>query len=149
MVGFAQIPETGVHLASLSDGTRMIPLLFQGLAWIDTRSHEIVRLQIDLLSSPPHAQLQKETTQIEFAPVHLPQTTATFMLPQRVVVDAWQDVSVLPASSAGQESTRPAPRRGGIEPGSGSQDSMRHCRNIHTYSDYKLFRVNSRIGPAS
>lgn len=149
VVGFAQIPGGSVYLSSFNDGSRTIPLLFQGLAWFDSSSHEILRLQSDLLAPPPHAPLVKQTTQIDFAPVHLLETPATFMLPQKVVVDAWQVVTAMPAPAGGTESTMGAPRRGAIEAGSGEKEYRLHCRSIHSYSDYKLSSEGSHSGPTS
>jgi hypothetical protein len=145
VVGFAQVPEQNLRLANFHDGERTIPLLFQGLAWIDRRTHEVLRLQTDLLAPPPHTTLQRETTRIDYAPVRLPEITGAVVLPDKVVVDMWQYVNVL----------RKVNRTGGVvgrhavitEPSSSDEPYLQHCRNIHNYSDYKLFRVESHIGP--
>lgn len=113
VVGFAQTPGGNLVMAHFSVGDRTVQVLFQGLAWIDAGSHEVVRLQTDLLAPPPKVGLQRESTRIDFAPIHLADTSAAVWLPTRVWVDAWRN-SV-------------------------------HCRTVHKYSDYKLFRVESRI----
>jgi hypothetical protein len=144
VVGFAQIPEGNLCLANFYDGKRTSPLLFQGLAWIDRRTHEILRIQTDLLAPPPHTSLQGETTRIDYVPVQLPQMSAAVVLPNKVVVDMWQHVNVVKQAPVSA---------GGIHHGVIVEDPsvdgqyVQHCRNIHNYSDYKLFRVESRIGP--
>jgi hypothetical protein len=145
VVGFAEIPEENLRLANYHDGPRVIPLLFQGLAWIDARSHEILRLQTDLLAPPPGAKLRRESTVIDYSPVLLAETPAPFLLPRRVIVDVWQKVDNWPG---GNSRTSLHSRRGTVaEDTTGTEHNMLHCRNIHTYSDYKLFRVESRIKP--
>jgi len=146
VVGFAEIPEENLRLANYHDGPRIIPLLFQGLAWIDARSHEILRLQTDLLAPPPNSILRRESTLIDYAPVFLPETSSPFLLPSRVVVDVWQGVVVWKRGGAGGATTR-GHREEIFEDSNGAGLSVQHCRNIHTYSDYKLFRVESRIKP--
>jgi hypothetical protein len=89
-------------------------LLVQGLAWIDATSHEMLRIQTDLLAPRPDMGLEKMTTVIEFSSVRLPETTARFQLPTKAVVDVTLD----------------GPK----------------FQSIHEYSDFKLFRVESRIG---
>jgi hypothetical protein len=145
VVGFAQVPEQNLRLANFHDGERTIPLLFQGLAWIDRRTHEVLRLQTDLLAPPPHTSLKRETTRIDYAPVHLPEITGAVVLPEKVVVDMWQYVNVLKkVNSMGAAGGHHAVI---TEPSSDNEPYLKHCRNIHNYSDYKLFRVESHIGP--
>jgi len=146
VVGFAQRPDKYLRIANFHDGARTIPLLFQGLAWIDARSHEILRMQTDLLAPPPGAKLLRETTQIDFAPVHLPEITTAFVLPKRVIVDVWQKSDVWHQGTSVAGPTR-GHRAQAAEDTTGSAQTTLHCRNIHTYSDYKLFRVESRIRP--
>jgi hypothetical protein len=148
VVGFAQIPEKNLHLANFSDGVRTVPIFFQGLAWIDARTYEILRMQTDLVAPPPGKKLLRETTQIEYAPVHLPEVSTALVLPHKVIVDVWQNsvTERMPTLSPGPTHSV---HREAVSDGTGSGQTTLHCRNIHTYSDYKLFRVNSRIGPAS
>jgi hypothetical protein len=135
VVGFAETPEGNLRLAKVQEGMRTISFPLQGLAWIDAHSHEILRIQTDLLAPPPHTHLRRMTTEVDYALVRFPETTSTFVLPRKAVVDVWQK------GSAGVASSR--------EPGEGINEghALLHYRNIHEYSDYKLFRVKSRIGP--
>lgn len=146
VLGFAQRPDKYLRMANFHDGPRTIPLLFQGLAWIDARSHEILHMQTDLLAPPPGEKLLRETTRIDFAPVHLPEITAAFVLPKRVIVEVWQKSDVWHQGVAGTGSTS-GHRAQVAGDTTGSAQTTLHCRNIHNYSDYKLFRTESRIGP--
>ena len=78
------------------------------------------RIQTWLLAPRPDVGLQAETTLVDYGDVHLPEVSTTLRLPTTVVV-----TTVM-------------------------LDVLRHphqLRNVHRYSDYKLFRVESRIGP--
>lgn len=114
VVGFAEIPGKYPRPSELRHGSAVVPLVVQGLAWIDVTNHQILRIETYLLA-PPEAGLERETTQIEFSAIQLRQASTPFWLPTEVVVDVWLD--------------------------------HRHFRNIHRYSDFKLFRVETRIGP--
>jgi hypothetical protein len=80
----------------------------------------------------------KESTLIEYARMHFPETTSAFFLPKKVEVDVWQ--STLAWTTGVATSTA----RGNY-PGAASGEAKTHFRNIYTYSDYKLFRVESHI----
>lgn len=144
VVGFAQNPDARMTLASFSDGKRAVQTLLQGLAWIDPGSHEILRLRTVLLAPPPGANLAKETTLVDYSPVQLSETSAAIVLPRKVVADLWLSVDTH-ADLMDDPCFRVAkgfflPQHRGTE--------VRHFRNTHVYSDYKLFRVESRIGAA-
>ena len=142
VVGFAQNPEAKITLASFSDGKRAAQTLLQGLAWIDRDRHEILRLRTDLLAPPPGSHLAKETTVVDYSPVQLSETSAATVLPRKVVVDLWLRVD---AQADPMDNACFLVAKGYFLPQQcGTQ--VRHFRNTHLYSDYKLFRVESRIG---
>lgn len=114
VVGFAQTPDGDPTVSVLRLRNKTAGLLLQGLAWIDATSHQMLRIQTDLLAPRPDVGLEVLTTEIDFRDIQLAETPATFRLPSRVTIDLW---------TGGQ-----------------------HFRNIHEYSDFKLFRVESRIG---
>ncbi len=115
VVGFTEIPGRYPQPTEFRRGNAVVPLFLQGIAWIDAKTYQILRIQTYALPPPPGVSLEKETTRIEFSAIPLREATA-FWLPTTVVVDVWLD--------------------------------HRHFRNIHTYSNFKLFRVETRIGPA-
>ena len=78
------------------------------------------RIQTWLLAPRPDVGLQAQTTLVDYGAVHLPEISTTLRLPTTVTV-----TTVM-------------------------LDVLHHphqLRNVHRYSDYKLFRVESRIGP--
>jgi hypothetical protein len=60
--------------------------LSQGLAWVDSESYEITRLRTDLLMPLSQLKLERETTEIDFAPVHLKGIGEGFSVPRQVTV---------------------------------------------------------------
>jgi hypothetical protein len=136
VIGFAQVPANGFHLAEFFNGKRAIPLFFQGLAWIDARTHDIVRMQTDLLAPPPGQQLVRETTDVDFAVVHLPAREIGFVLPQKVVVDMWQNPVATRLESMSGEATRSVRHQISEDSNEGPQTTL-HCHSVYTYSSYK------------
>jgi VWFA-related protein len=94
VVAFAQRPETAGILSRLelqSGPIRSAVVLVQGIAWIDQRSFQIVQLITNLLKSRDDLGLNRESTQIRFAPVHFTKASTDFWLPIEVVVTLeWQ-----------------------------------------------------------
>ena len=86
VVAFAQYPGKA-RLAGdfLVNGTPL-SFYFQGLAWIDAGTYEIVRMRQDLLTSLPKIHLERETTEIDFGAVRFKKFPEEFWLPQRVLV---------------------------------------------------------------
>jgi len=58
----------------------------QGLAYIDSKSCEILRLRTDLLKLLPGLNLERETTHFAFGEVHFREMSMGFRLPQHVTV---------------------------------------------------------------
>jgi hypothetical protein len=84
VIGFAQIPgaveSPGIFL---SDG-KPVPMLLQGIAWVDQSDFRIVRLRTDLLASLPEVLVQRGTANILFGAVKIPTLDLTLWLPQSV-----------------------------------------------------------------
>jgi len=121
VVGFAEIPGAygGPTVYSLKN--RDVALLVQGLTWIDATTYEILRIQTWMMAARPDVGLQAQTTLVDYGAVHLPEVATTLRLPTTVsVTTVMLDVLARP----------------------------HQFRNVHRYSDFKLFRVESRIGPA-
>jgi hypothetical protein len=119
VVGFAEIPGKYCCPTKYGFKDREVTLIVQGLAWIDATTYQILRIQTQLVVPQLEAGLERQTTRIDYSAIQLPETSTAFWLPTRVVVDIW---------------IRQGVRRVRI-------------RNIHRYSHYKLFRVESRISP--
>jgi tetratricopeptide (TPR) repeat protein len=86
VVGFAQYPGKARIAGGFRVNGEPKSTYFQGLAWIDTGSYEIVRLRQDLLSPLPEIRLERQSTEIDFGAVRFKAIAAEFWLPQRVSV---------------------------------------------------------------
>jgi hypothetical protein len=109
VVAFAQRPETARTAERfIADGASAV-VLFQGVAWIDPTTFQIVRLRSDLLTPQAKVRLQRQTTEIQFVQVAFKQVAVALWLPQQVTVTVdWRG---------------------------------RTLRNLHRYSDFRLFNV--------
>jgi len=114
VVGFVEIPGKYPWPTELSHGNAVAPLCLQGLAWIDTTTYQVMRIETFLVAPPPDGDLESETTQVEFSEIQLHRTAALW-LPTEVMVDVWVH--------------------------------HHHLRNVHRYSQFKLFEVETRIRP--
>ena len=61
-------------------------MMYQGLAWIDPQSHQIVRMRTDLLAPRMDVLLARQTTEILYREVHFSSSPQAFWLPCEVVV---------------------------------------------------------------
>ncbi|MGD0697754.1 MAG: hypothetical protein ABSB82_23305 [Terriglobia bacterium] len=86
VVAFAQYPGKARLAGDFRVNGAPLSFYFQGLAWIDTGTYEIVRLRQDLLAPLPKIHLERETTEIDLGAVRFKKFTAEFWLPQRVSV---------------------------------------------------------------
>jgi len=120
VVGFAEIPGEYGGPAEFGLKNHEVALLVQGLAWIDRTTYDILRIRTWLLAPRPDVGLEALVTLVEYAAVRLPEISTTFRLPATVIVTTVM-VDVL--------------------------HDRHQFRNVHRYSDYKLFRVESRISP--
>jgi hypothetical protein len=111
ILAFAQRPGLARVMDFLSNVVPL-PLLKQGIIWIDSASYQIVRMQTDLLVPQTQIGLTRNTVEIEYAPVHFASSDQTLRLPSKVLVTV--------------------NFRGSI------------YTNRHEYSDYKLFRIETK-----
>jgi hypothetical protein len=84
VIGFAQIPGSTESPSRIQAGSDSIPMLLQGIAWVDQSDFRIVRLRTDLLAPQPEIQVRKQTANILFGPVHIAQFDSELWLPQAV-----------------------------------------------------------------
>ena len=88
VVAFAQIPgSVNVPMMTMNAG-KIIPILFQGVAWVDQEDFRIIQLRTDILAPQQEAGLQKETAKILFGPVDIARLNLELWLPMGVDVSA-------------------------------------------------------------
>jgi hypothetical protein len=86
IVAFAQRPAESRIYGSFQIGNVSRQTYFQGLAWVDASTYQIVRLTTDLLTPMPQVKLNKERTDIEFSEVQFTKAKQAFWLPRQVTV---------------------------------------------------------------
>jgi tetratricopeptide (TPR) repeat protein len=86
VVAFAQIPMKAALVGRFTIGKHSAPTFQQGLAWIDTKNYQIVRLLTDLLKPLPEVRLSKEAIRIDYQEVYFKQLAQTLWLPKDVTV---------------------------------------------------------------
>jgi tetratricopeptide (TPR) repeat protein len=62
------------------------PVALKGRAWIDAESHQIVRLETDLIAPLPEIRLVADRTAIEYGPVHFRERNVNMWLPSTAEV---------------------------------------------------------------
>jgi len=86
VIAFAQQPgKARVYGIFKFRETRMMTFS-QGLAWVDGKSYEILRLRTDLLAPLSEVKLERETTEIAFGDVQFKSIGKGFSLPRHVTV---------------------------------------------------------------
>lgn len=86
VVTFAQRPERGRDAQILTFGSQHGMAFMQGVAWIDAKAYEIVRLRTDILRETGDVDLRQETTEVEYAPVNFQQSNQQVWVPKEVTV---------------------------------------------------------------
>jgi hypothetical protein len=71
VLGFAQTPGRVEFPGEIVVDSESIPMLLQGIAWIDQSDFRIVRLRTDLLAPLPLILVEKQTANIVFGPVRI------------------------------------------------------------------------------
>ena len=86
LVAFAQRPGWATIVGHVVENGRAAVILYQGIAWIDVPTSQIVRMRADMLAPRWDIGLRQQTTEIEFGEVRLPGEVTPLWLPQTVVV---------------------------------------------------------------
>jgi len=86
LVAFAQQPAKARLSGTFKSGGVSLTTFTQGLAWIDSHSHQIIRLRTDLLRPLPEVNLEGQTTEIAYGEVHFKGITEGFWVPKEVTV---------------------------------------------------------------
>jgi hypothetical protein len=86
VLGFAQVPGSVEAPGVVVVDSQSIPMLLQGVAWIDQSDFRIVRLRTDLLAPLPLILLEKQTANIVFGAVRIASLDAELWLPKSVAL---------------------------------------------------------------
>jgi hypothetical protein len=86
VVAFAQQPGMARLPGRISFGEVTLLVLRQGIAWIDSSTYQVLRMQTDLLASKEQIDPKRETTEIEFQEVRFKKAPQALWLPRQVVV---------------------------------------------------------------
>jgi hypothetical protein len=139
VVAFAQRPGWAELVGRLEAVGKSAVILLQGLAWIDGATYQIIRMRTDLLAPRTDVGLKRETTEIVYTGVQFPDVPGTLWLPREVTVTSEWDSGIKASTSRRSPATlRPVVPAGGDWNG-------RTYRNVHRYSDYKLFGAMSKL----
>lgn len=84
VLGFAQTPGSVESPGEIVVNNESIPMLLQGIAWVDQSDFRIVRLRTDLLAPLPLILVEKQTANILFGPVHIADLATELWLPKAV-----------------------------------------------------------------
>jgi VWFA-related protein len=94
VVGFVQIPSQVKLPGKYKSAGKEVPFFFQGIAWIDQSTFDVVRLRTDLLSPLPSVNLQQMTTELRFRPVRIHGFGTVLWLPSEVLIGTIRSDSV-------------------------------------------------------
>jgi hypothetical protein len=88
VVAFAQRPTQTGFWGTVTGAWGTVRILDQGIAWIDKNTFQILRLRTDLLAAHSEIGLARQTTEIVFGAVEIPDVAKPLWLPSEVRVDA-------------------------------------------------------------
>jgi hypothetical protein len=88
VIGFAQKPEDGRPAGRFESELMLTTarIMYQGLAWIDPGTHQILRMRTDLLAPRRDVMLARQTTEIWYQEVRFADVPQVFRLPREVLV---------------------------------------------------------------
>jgi hypothetical protein len=124
VVAFAQRPGKATQYVTMTGrkGTRVY-MLMQGIAWVDKSNFQIIRSRTDLLAPHPEVGLDQQTTDVTLSKVQLLDMASPFWLPRNVKVYLRFKI---------------------FDPDRHQSDELSY-RNEHHYSDYRRYRVSTKI----
>jgi tetratricopeptide (TPR) repeat protein len=86
VIAFAQRPRTARIVTRFTTNKGSALILTHGLAWIDARSFQIIRLYTSLLHPVPDLRLRQFTTEIHYHQIEFDGGSTTLWLPQTVEI---------------------------------------------------------------
>lgn len=88
VVAFAQRPTQTRFWGTVTGGWGTVKILDQGIAWIDKRSFQILRIRADLLAAHEEIGLERQTTEVTFGEVQIHDVEKPLWLPSEASVYA-------------------------------------------------------------
>jgi predicted esterase len=85
-VAFAQIPDKVRFPGRVELQGTSVPVLVQGIAWIDESDFRIVRVRTDLLAPRPDIRLQTLRSEVRFSEVRMAEVPDPLWLPQEATI---------------------------------------------------------------
>ena len=86
VIAFAQRTGAGSAAGTFQiEGKPAEPIFYQGLAWMDPQTNQVVRMPTDLLAPRTDIVLEKQSTEIWFCEVHFKGVSHALWLPREVV----------------------------------------------------------------
>jgi VWFA-related protein len=86
VIGFAQ-RNAAAFSGRVNLSGHSVAALMQGLAWVDVKTCQILRIKTWLLPGPSQASVGNVATTVDFSEVHFKNNSAAFWLPRDVVVE--------------------------------------------------------------
>jgi hypothetical protein len=86
VVAFAQDPGRVKVPGVIVTDSGQVPLLYQGVAWIDQETYKIVRIRTDVLAPLPKIKLWQATSTVSFGEVEIQRFDARLWLPRTVEI---------------------------------------------------------------
>ena len=84
VIAFTQVPERVKVPGVVRSIDGDIPMLQQGVVWVDEETSRILRIRTDLLTPLPQINTTRLTSTVEYSEVHLPGLDEKLWLPHRV-----------------------------------------------------------------
>ena len=88
VVAFAQKPAQATYWGTVTGEWGTVRILDQGIAWIDKHTFQILRIRTDLLAAHDEIGLARQTTEVTFSEVQIPDVEKPLWLPAKASVDA-------------------------------------------------------------
>lgn len=86
VVAFAQDPKLVKMPGIIQTDSGPLPLIFQGVVWIDQETYKIVRIRTDLLGALPSIKLWQATSTVNYSQVEIPKFDTPLWLPRTVEI---------------------------------------------------------------
>jgi hypothetical protein len=84
VIAFAQTPGLVAYAGRILTEKESIPMLLQGIVWVDPSDFRILRLRTDILTPQPEIDLEKQSVNIRFGRARIAEIDLELWLPQEV-----------------------------------------------------------------